>query len=148
MRTSKPGSLLSVVTVLTFLAFSFQACADEQARPGFVSACETDLNDSNFSPGTVLAFVHIIGQDQSVLFSVSRGELEPRAWWHHKVDGEEFLEAQGGVESTLTARDIVDFLRRKPFSLVEDWKSTLRGGRDFERCAIKYEESERYRKRP
>lgn len=117
-----------------------------KAAAAFVSACRTDSRDPIFGGDAVLAFVHEIGQDSTILYRVANTRVEPLADWHHETaEHSEFLEAQGGVESTAVASDVVAFLRRRPFLLLEHWRSMILRAADIPPCDIKYTETERYR---
>ena len=83
-----------------------------------MSACRTDSRDPSFGGGALLALVHEIGQGSTILYKVANSRIEPLADLHHEnADTSEFLEAQGGVESTAAASDVVAFLRRRPLWL-------------------------------
>lgn len=112
----------------------------------FVSACRTRAEDPEFASDVVLALVHEVGKASTILFRITGQRVEPLAELHHATaDNSEFLEAQGGVESTAVASDVVAFLRHRPFSLVRNWKSTILDARGLSRCQIKYVETDRYR---
>jgi hypothetical protein len=96
--------------------------------------------------------VHPFGTDSLVLYRVTiDGHLDfPNdVLASLTVEGPDrngdFFEAQGGVESSLMASDEIAYLRNRPFSLVEDWKSNIPHLAGLPPCEIKYAETERYR---
>lgn len=123
--------------------------------PAYISACQTNTNDPHWPPETILAFVHSIGSthsnydDEGILYAIVHDKekmpVYALAWWH--FEPEEFMEADGGLLSRVLASDVGNFLRKRPFFLVEDMESSLMGVNDIESCAIKYVETERYLQR-
>lgn len=138
--------VLSIVSAGLVMGSLRLGTDSSKATSGFVSGCRTVSGDREFGEGITLVLVHEIGQGSTVLFKVDGAEVEPLGDLHHETrDHAEFLEAQGGVESTAIASDVVAFLRRAPFALVGDWRVALSSGEEFPRCNVIYTETERYR---
>ena len=94
----------------------------------------------------MLALVHEIGTTSSTLYGIRGGVPASIAELHHPSSAvKEFVEAQGGVRSTVVAGDVVASLRARPFFLVSDWRRAL--GNDehsIAPCEIRYVDTDRY----
>src|SRR5678815_1204657 len=101
----------------------------------FVSTCQTDASDATFGEGVRFAFVHEVGQNSTILYRISHSGFEPVAELHHATAGNSmFVEAQGGVQSTAIASDVVAFFRRQSFVLLEDWQASTLEESKFVPC--------------
>ena len=122
-----------------------RAAAGETTSVAFFAACRIPSDDRHFQGGTVLALVHEIGTRSSILYGVRDGAPTFIAELHHLSEGKEFVEAEGGVRSTVLAGDAVASLRTRPFILVNDWRRTLGSDdRAMARCEIQYVDADRY----
>ncbi len=94
----------------------------------------------------MLALVHGIGTTSSILYGVRDGTLALVAELHHpSSEVREFVEARGGVRSTVLAGDVVASLRARPFFLVTDWRRALGSDQhSIAPCEIRYVDTDRY----
>jgi len=142
-------------TTIVILTLSLTACrhsrveraaARETSAVAFLAACRVPPDDRHFQVGTLLALVHEIGTTSSTLYGVRGGVPASIAELHHpSSEVKEFVEAQGGVRSTVVAGDVVASLRARPFFLVSDWRRAL--GSDehsIAPCEIRYVDTDRY----
>ena len=146
MMTPRSAALLSLVSVAC--AGSVAPCAESTTSEAFVTRCRTSSRDLGFFPsGLDLALVHEVGQSTTEVERVSGDKIVPFAWLHHdSKETKEFVEAEGGMESTLIASDVVQSMRRQPFVLVKDWRATLaRPDVTVPPCDISYDRTRRYR---
>ena len=142
-------------TTIVILTLSLTACrhsrveraaARETSAVAFLAACRVPPDDRRFQEGTVLALVHGIGTTSSILYGVRDGTPAFIAELHHpSSEVREFVEAQGGVRSTVLAGDVVASLRARPFFLVSDWRRALGSDQhSIAPCEIRYVDTDRY----
>jgi len=130
---------VALTLVALLIASAVAHAADSLA---FVTACRTTARDPSVDPGALFAFVHELGQPAAILYMVSPRRVAPLATLSPsspRGDDREFFEAEGGMWSSARASDVLTYLRRKPFRLVSDWRSSLTRNRaELPACAIDY----------
>ena len=146
---------LQIVSCALPLCINHVRAAQRRAggtTPGaFVAACRVQPNDRYFQGASILALVHEIGTTSSILYQVSDEGPVPFAELHHESsETSEFMEAQGGVQSTAIASDVLAFLRTKPFFLVKEWSTVLTSKKHpiTMPCNIRYVTTDRYNQGP
>lgn len=140
-------SAVAIILLTAIASATPRTGVADQAKPSFVVACKTTAADSVFPHGTVLALVHMVGTTTSILYQLNGDNIATLAELHFSgSDTEEFVEAQGGVESTAIASDVISSLRRLPFVLSDgDWQSAVRA--THRQCKVRYSLLKRYRER-
>src|SRR5262245_40803541 len=129
----------AALAIALLVACSAARAADAMA---FVSACRTTAKDPKVDAGALFAFVHEVGQRDTVLYQVSSAGIAPLAWLRPpspESANQEDFEAEGGMRSSARASDVIAYLRRQPFRFVKDWRASLAEARaTLPACAIEY----------
>src|SRR5215475_11241675 len=97
---------LRLALVAVLLASSTARAADALA---FVAACRTTAKDPHVAPGSVLAFVHEVGESSTTLYEVTGARITTLAW----LNAQDSFEADGSMRASARASDVVAYLRRQ-----------------------------------
>jgi hypothetical protein len=96
--------------------------AQDHSRAVLVSACEWDSDSQGNTSKSAFALVFEVGQSTAILYELQDNGRQPIAWMHYgSPDGDEFFEAEGGIQSTEFAREVYLFLTSQRFVFINNW---------------------------
>jgi hypothetical protein len=133
------AAALTLLGLLGLLASPVSESRNGERAPAFMAACNS-ADDPFFGRDTLLVLVYPLARDTMTLFSVRNEKQEWLADVNHfsSEDGAS-IESTAGMGTTAATMDAIEFLRRAPFELVDDWKVSVLKPPRIVPCKVEYQ---------